>query len=88
MNSHQRHIALLPDARLASMAHVAASLSIQLWELNQLRDRVKKAELFGRRSPPTNGKIAQLCRREGRKSASPSALAVDPVRPMTADWMS
>ena len=71
MNSHQRRIALLTDTRLASMARVAASLSVQLCELNQLRDRVRKAELLGRRSPPTNRKVAPLCRREAGRVRLP-----------------
>jgi hypothetical protein len=71
MNSHQRGIALLTDTRLASMARAATSLSVQLCELNQLRDRVRKAELLGRRSPPTNRKVSQLCRCEAGRERLP-----------------
>jgi len=71
MSSHQRRIALLPDTRLASTARVAASLSVQLCELNQLRGRVRKAELLARGSPPTDRKVTQLCRREAGRMPLP-----------------
>lgn len=72
MSPHQWRNTLLLDTRLASIASVAASLSVQLCELNELRDRVKEAELFSRRSPPTSRKVAQLCRREaGRERPTP-----------------
>lgn len=59
MNSRQPCIAFLIDTRLASIACTAASLNVQWCELNQLRDRVRKAQLSARRSPPTDRQVGQ-----------------------------
>jgi phosphotransferase system IIA component len=72
MNSRKQRVALFTDMRLASMARMAARLSGQLRELNQLRDRVRKAELLGQGSPPTNGKVAQPCQREAGRVRLPT----------------
>ena len=71
MSPHQWRYALLLDTRLASITSVAASLSVQLCELNQLRDRVRKAELLAGGSPPIDRKVAQLCRREAGRVPLP-----------------
>lgn len=74
MNPRQR-VALVIDTRLASIACTAASLNVQLCELNQLRDRVRKAQLLARGAPSTDRKVAQLCRREaGRVPLAPRWL--------------
>jgi hypothetical protein len=74
MNSRQPRIALLIDTRLASIACTAASLNVQLCELNQLRDRVRKAQLSARRvatdiSPSRSTNDSHIA--EMKKTASP-----------------
>ena len=54
MSSLQCRIAPLTDTRLASVNRTAASLRTQLYELDRLRDRVRKAQLSALRSRRTN----------------------------------
>jgi hypothetical protein len=48
----------LTDTRLASVNRTAASLRTQMYELDMLRDRVRKAQLSTLRSRRTNRRKA------------------------------
>jgi len=50
MSALQRRTAAVTDTRLAAITDTAAILKAQLYELNRLRDRIRKAELSARRS--------------------------------------
>jgi hypothetical protein len=45
MSSHQQRLTSAIDTRLAVVVNVTANLRAQLYELNRLRERVRKAEL-------------------------------------------
>jgi hypothetical protein len=48
MSSLHRHLAVVTDTRLAIVTDAAANLMTQLSELNEMRERVRKAELSAR----------------------------------------
>jgi len=50
MSSLDDHLVAVTDTRLAIVSDTAANLIAQLSELNELRERVRKAELSARRS--------------------------------------
>jgi hypothetical protein len=54
MSSLRNRLAALTEARLSVVTGAAANLIAQLAELNELRERVRKAELSARRSRQTN----------------------------------
>jgi hypothetical protein len=63
MSSLQQRVAVDTEARLAAVTDAAANFIAQLCELNELRERVRKAELSARRSRRiTIEKNAQLDR--------------------------
>ena len=57
MSFYQHRLASAIDTRLAILVHVTADLKAWLYELNELRERVRKAELAQR---------SLLRRRKGR----------------------
>jgi hypothetical protein len=54
MSSLYNRLAEVTSARLSVVTGAAANLTAQLSELNELRERVRKAQLSARRSRRTN----------------------------------
>jgi hypothetical protein len=51
MSSVQQRLTSDSDPRLAAVINAAVNLNIQLCELNELRERVRKAQPLARKSP-------------------------------------
>src|ERR1700730_17602321 len=66
MSSLHRHLAVVTDTRLAIVTDTAANLITQLRELNELRERVRKAELSARPTQRIDRK--KECAKRGRLS--------------------
>ena len=52
MRSHLQRLIIVNDTRLAVVINAAANLKTQLFELNRLREQVRKAELRDRGPKP------------------------------------
>jgi len=63
MSSLHHNLAAVTDTRLVIVTDTAANLIAQLSELNELRERVRKAELSARRSRPVDRRRRTRIRR-------------------------
>ncbi len=66
MSSLQQRLTTATDTRLAVVINAVVNLNVQLCELNELRERVRKAQLSARKSPQRNLPSARRRRNDDR----------------------
>jgi hypothetical protein len=75
MSTSQRRSTTAVATRLSILARDAANLHLQLYELNELRDRVRQAERSTRKSRSTD-KVCSLCLWPGRSGSFDTTAAL------------
>src|SRR5216683_1000450 len=79
MSSLQQRLTTATDTRLAVVINAVVNLNVQLCELNELRERVRKAQLSARKSPQRNLPSARRGAGQLTGAASPVNGIVKPV---------